>query len=116
MDVNKAVSIIMEQDTWGPYDFSYLFEDWTRRVLEALGDDETEVLKFIKVASNDVESYLYSIYEELVGKFPSEQMEETMSALMRREDARNREISLKRMYSAPWVELFDGKRRWAYDE
>lgn len=48
-------------------------EVWKPR-LEALGEDEDEIIEFMDNADNEVLGALWSVYDDLMDKFPSENM------------------------------------------
>ncbi len=48
-------------------------EVWKPRI-EALGEDEDEIIEFMDNADNEVLGALWSVYDDLMDKFPSEKM------------------------------------------
>lgn len=52
----------------------YNFDIFRNKMLDALGDEEAEVLEFLKGLSREDKMYLTSIDEEIMGKFPSDEM------------------------------------------
>ncbi len=45
-------------------------------LLNALGDDENEIIEYLNELDDDTVSWFSEIYEEVVSKFPSKEMEE----------------------------------------
>ena len=61
-------------------DVNYPFFDidaWTP-MFEALGDDENEIIEFMDNADSDTLSDIYTFWEKLEEKFPSEKMSEAI--------------------------------------
>jgi len=52
-------------------------EVWKPR-LEALGEDEDEIIEFMDSADNEVLEALWSVYDDLMDKFPSEKMDKAI--------------------------------------
>lgn len=52
-------------------------EVWIPR-LEALGNDEDDIIKFMDNADKETLSYLYAVYDELMDKFPSDKMDKAI--------------------------------------
>ncbi len=52
-------------------------EIWIPR-LEALGNDEDDIIKFMDNADKETLSYLYAVYDELMDKFPSDKMDKAI--------------------------------------
>ena len=52
-------------------------EVWIPR-LEALGNDEDDIIEFMDNADNETLSYLYAVYDELMDKFPSDKMDKAI--------------------------------------
>lgn len=52
----------------------YNFDVFRNEMIDALGDDETEALEFLQGLSSEDKMYLTSIDEEIMGKFPSDEM------------------------------------------
>lgn len=52
-------------------------EVWRPR-LEALGEDEDEIIEFMDNADKEVLEALWSVYDDLIDKFPSEKMDKAI--------------------------------------
>lgn len=52
-------------------------EVWQPR-LEALGEDEDEIIEFMDNADKEVLEALWSVYDDLMDKFPSEKMDKAI--------------------------------------
>ena len=118
MLVNKkaVLAILLEADNieFGDY---MAWEQWRERAQEMLfAYDEKEVIDFIVTADDDTKHYIYLLYEELIEKFPSVEMEEAIDPVIEWVKAYRNEIYLLKTYSEHWEECFDGKRHWTYDE
>ncbi len=50
--------------------------------MEALGDDETEIINFIKAADNELLLLLSEVLEEISSKFPSDEMEKALNIIV----------------------------------
>ena len=57
-------------------------EVWQPR-LEALGEDEDEIINFIDNADKETMSDLFSIYDEIINKFPSDKMGKAIDHLIK---------------------------------
>ena len=57
-------------------------EVWKPR-LEALGEDEDEIINFIDNADKETMSDLFSIYDEIINKFPSDKMGKAIDHLIK---------------------------------
>ena len=106
---------------------AYLFEmsnttdDWCyqeliKKALDALGNDEGKIIAFLNAAEDESKPVLDSLYEELIEKFPSNEMENAIGAVVEWEKARISEVNLRAKYVRHWELYFDGKRHWTYDE
>ena len=52
-------------------------------LLNALGDDENEIIEYLNELDDDTVSWFSEIYEEVVSKFPSKEMEEIFHKINR---------------------------------
>lgn len=52
-------------------------------LLNALGDDENEIIGYLNELDDDTASWFSEIYEEVVSKFPSKEMEEVFHKINR---------------------------------
>lgn len=55
----------LEEDIWIPR-------------LESLGDDEDDIIKFMDNADKETLSALWSVYDDLMDKFPSDKMDKAI--------------------------------------
>lgn len=58
------------------------FNGYLQDVVDAMGDDEEEVLEFLKSLDETQASFADEFYEETVEKFPSEAIEEWFAGVM----------------------------------
>lgn len=58
-----------------PLDYPWLERDVWQPRLEALGEDEDDIIEFMDNADEEILSALWSVYDELMDKFPSEKMD-----------------------------------------
>ena len=56
--------------------------------MEALGDDEDEIIEYISNADEETQSHMCSIVEKLSAKFPSDKMEDFLDNLWKVEQER----------------------------
>ena len=56
--------------------------------MEALGDDEDEIIEYISNADEETQGHMCSIGEELYAKFPSDKMEDFLDNLWKAEQER----------------------------
>lgn len=59
----------LERDVWQPR-------------LEALGEDEDDIIEFMDNADTEVLGALWSVYDELMDKFPSEKMDKAIDRFL----------------------------------
>ena len=59
----------LERDIWQPW-------------LEALGEDEDDIIEFMDNADKEVLGALWSVYDELMDKFPSEKMDKAIDRFL----------------------------------
>lgn len=65
----------------GYVDYPWFQRDLWDPLLEALGDDESEIIEFIENADEETQSHMSSIMEGLYEKFPSDVMESFMKIM-----------------------------------
>jgi hypothetical protein len=63
--------------------YPYFDEEVWKPRLEALGEDEDEIINFIDNADKETMSDLFSIYDEIINKFPSEKMYKAIDSLIK---------------------------------
>ncbi|MGN0613029.1 MAG: hypothetical protein ACI4JB_03935 [Porcipelethomonas sp.] len=56
-------------------------EIWIPR-LESLGEDEDDIIEFMDNADEETLSALWSVYDELMDKFPSEKMDKAIDRFL----------------------------------
>lgn len=81
VDKNKFYAIIekrkkldcnypwLERDIWQPW-------------LNALGEDEDDIIEFMDNANKETLGALWSVYEELIDKFPSKKMDKAIDRFL----------------------------------
>lgn len=52
------------------------------KTMEALGDNETEIINFIKIADNELLLLLSQVLEEISSKFPSDEMDKALDIIV----------------------------------
>lgn len=60
----------LERDVWQPR-------------LEALGDDEDDIIEFMDNANKEELGALWSVYDELMDKFPSDKMDKAIDRYLK---------------------------------
>jgi len=80
MDTERINSLLACAEAADP-DYPWLERDFYDPLLIALGDDEEEVIQFIKDADDDTKQWLWSMMDELYEKFPSKEMDAVLDEL-----------------------------------
>lgn len=58
------------------------FQSDCDKTMEALGNDETEIINFIKTADNELLLLLSQVLEEISSKFPSDEMDKALDIIV----------------------------------
>lgn len=74
----KKVLAIMDQHIATASDIRFSFDEYLYKIVDAFGDDEEEVLDFLATADDTHADWVEEFYEELLEKFPSEEMQEML--------------------------------------
>jgi hypothetical protein len=80
MDIEEVKGLLEWADTVDPQ-YPEIDRVLYDPLLEALCDDEEEVIQFIKGADENAQLWLSDIIEELMEKFPSKEMEAVLDEL-----------------------------------
>lgn len=73
----KAILELMDQRiSVTGLDLDFDFEGYVEQLVELLGDDEGDILDFMESVDDKYTPYFDEIYEEVIEKFPSNEMEE----------------------------------------
>jgi DNA-directed RNA polymerase subunit H (RpoH/RPB5) len=80
MDIEEVKGLLEWAKTSDP-NYPWMERDFYDPLLIALGDDEEEVIRFIKDADENAQLWLSDIIEELQDKFPSEEMKAVLDEL-----------------------------------
>lgn len=76
MNEKEIIELMDERLEVTGLDLSFDFEDYLDRIIELLGDDEGEILEFMEAVDEKYAPCIDEFYEELIEKFPSDEMEE----------------------------------------
>lgn len=114
MDEKKVRALLHEMHIF--YQDDLYFYELQKKALEAFGNNEEEVIGFLKSLEGDLKLVADSLSDELIEKFPSDEMKDAFDAISEWSKTYVKEINLRITYSRPWIEYFDGERRWTYDE
>lgn len=61
-----------------PENYPWYKKDIWEPMLESLGKDEDDIIKFMDNADKETLSNLFSIYDDIMDKFPSEKMDKAI--------------------------------------
>lgn len=83
IDVDALLEISKLQNECKDIDvLDMTFKSDCDKTMEALGDDETEIINFIKTADNELLLLLSEVLEEISSKFPSDEMDKALDIIV----------------------------------
>lgn len=74
VDVKKTQKIINERKKAHINDPDIEKKYWIP-LLNALGEDEDDIIKYLESLDDDIASWFSEVYEEVIAKFPSDKIE-----------------------------------------
>lgn len=83
IDVDALLEICRSQNECKDIDvLDMTFKSDCDKTMKALGDDETEIINFIKTADNELLLLLSEVIEEISSKFPSDEMDKALDIIV----------------------------------
>lgn len=78
MNEKEVIKLMDERLVVTGLDLSFSFNDYLDQIIESLGDDESEILEFLESVDEKYAPCIDEFYEEIIEKFPSDEMEEAL--------------------------------------
>lgn len=79
----KKFNEIIKKENQLPQNYPYYERDIWNPMVEALGEDEDDIIEFMDNADRETLDELWSIYDDLMDKFPSKKMHKAISRFLK---------------------------------
>lgn len=79
----KKFNEIIEKENQLPQNYPYYERDIWNPMVEALGEDEDDIITFMDNADRETLDVLWSIYDDLMDKFPSKKMDKAIDRFLK---------------------------------
>lgn len=81
VDIEKFNEIIEKERTL-PVNYPWYRRDIWEPMLESLGENEDDIIEFMDNADKNTLDNLFSIYDDIIDKFPSEKMDKAIDRFL----------------------------------
>lgn len=81
MDESKVIDLLNRRIDTDEFDSEPMFDEYILLIIKAFGDNERDIINFFMNSDKKYHSFFFEFYEEIIEKFPSDEMEEIFDKL-----------------------------------